>query len=108
MVGSIHSPSNVETIGTAWSSSSAVSAAPGADNRISVVPVGGGNVTLNPRESALSVNHFHALELRGHQRRGPVHGRAPPCGCRFPVTAEHTFEDFCGLFPGSSLESCIW
>ena len=35
-VGSIHSPSNVETIGTAWSSSSAVSAAPGADSRISV------------------------------------------------------------------------
>jgi hypothetical protein len=35
-VGSIHSPSNVETIGTAWSLSSEVSAAPGADNRISV------------------------------------------------------------------------
>ena len=35
-VGSIHSPSNVDTMGTAWSASSAVSAAPGADNRISV------------------------------------------------------------------------
>lgn len=35
-VGSTHSPSNVCTIGTAWSSSSAVNAAPGADSRISV------------------------------------------------------------------------
>ena len=35
-VGSVHSPSKVATIGTAWSSSSAVSAAPGADSRISV------------------------------------------------------------------------
>ena len=34
IVGSIHSPSNVGTIGTAWSSSSAVSAAPGADSRV--------------------------------------------------------------------------
>ena len=33
---------------------------------------------------------------------------APPCGCRLPVTAEQTFEDFCGLLPGSSRDSCIW
>ena len=40
------------------------------------VPVGGGDVALDARESALSVNDFHALELGGHQRRGAVHRRA--------------------------------
>jgi hypothetical protein len=31
---------------------------------------------LDARESALAVNHFHALELGGHQCRGTVHRRA--------------------------------
>ncbi len=91
--GSTHSPSKVSTICTAWSSSSAVNAAPAGDSRISVYRSAAGMSPWMRGNAPWPSMIFTRWKSAASSAAAPYID-VPPCGCRLPVTAEQTLEDF--------------